>query len=217
MSGQITAMLGPTNTGKTHYAIERMLAHRTGVIGLPLRLLAREVYDRIVRARGPSCVALVTGEERIVPERTQYWVCTTEAMPEGIGADFVALDEIQLCADPERGHVFTDRLLHARGLHETLFLGSETMKGAIAALVPKVQFTRRERFSELKWAGSKKTSRMPARSAIVGFSVDNVYAIAELLRRQKGGSAVVMGALSPRTRNAQVEMYQNGEIGRAHV
>ncbi len=212
MSGQITAMLGPTNTGKTHYAIERMLAHRTGVIGLPLRLLAREVYDRIVRARGPSCVALVTGEERIVPERTQYWVCTTEAMPEGIGADFVALDEIQLCADPERGHVFTDRLLHARGLHETLFLGSETMKGAIAALVPKVQFARRERFSELKWAGSKKTSRMPARSAIVGFSVDNVYAIAELLRRQKGGSAVVMGALSPRTRNAQVEMYQNGDV-----
>ncbi|MDD8023872.1 MAG: helicase-related protein [Paracoccaceae bacterium] len=212
MSGQITAMLGPTNTGKTHYAIERMLAHRTGVIGLPLRLLAREVYDRIVRARGPSCVALVTGEERIVPERTQYWVCTTEAMPEGIGADFVALDEIQLCADPERGHVFTDRLLHARGLHETLFLGSETMKGAIAALVPKVQFTRRERFSELAWAGSKKTSRMPVRSAIVGFSVDNVYAIAELLRRQKGGSAVVMGALSPRTRNAQVEMYQNGDV-----
>ncbi|MBK5946998.1 disulfide oxidoreductase [Rhodobacter veldkampii DSM 11550] len=210
--GRITAVLGPTNTGKTHYAIERMLAHRTGVIALPLRLLAREVYDRIVKARGPSVVALVTGEERIVPERTQYWVCTTEAMPDGIGADFVAIDEIQLCADPDRGHVFTERLLSARGLHETLFLGSETMRGAIAALVPKAQFTRRERFSTLTWAGSKKTSRMPPRSAIVGFSVDNVYAVAELIRRQKGGCAVVMGALSPRTRNAQVALYQNGDV-----
>ncbi|MBD3804020.1 MAG: disulfide oxidoreductase [Thioclava sp.] len=189
-----------------------MLAHRTGVIGLPLRLLAREVYDRIVEQRGPSVVALVTGEERIVPERTQYWVCTVEAMPTGIGADFLAIDEIQLCGDPERGHVFTDRLLHARGLHETLFLGSETMRGAIAALVPKVQFTKRERFSELTYAGSKKISRMKPRSAIVGFSVENTYAIAELIRRQKGGCAVVMGALSPRTRNAQVAMYQNGDV-----
>ncbi|MEM9971682.1 MAG: helicase-related protein, partial [Pseudomonadota bacterium] len=202
----------PTNTGKTHYAIERMLAHRTGIIGLPLRLLAREVYDRIVALRGPSVVALVTGEERIVPERTQYWVCTTEAMPDGMGADFVAIDEIQLCADPERGHVFTDRLLRARGTSETLFMGSDTMRKAIAAQVDGVQFQRRERFSELTYTGSKKISRMPARSAIVGFSVDNVYAIAELLRRQKGGAAVVMGALSPRTRNAQVEMYQNGEV-----
>ena len=210
--GRVTAVLGPTNTGKTHYAIERMLAHRTGVIGLPLRLLAREVYDRIKAKRGPSVVALLTGEERIVPERAQYWVCTTEAMPDGLGADFVAIDEVQLCADPERGHVFTERLLRARGLHETLLLGSETMRPAIAALVPKVQFTRRERFSNLTYAGSKKTSRMPPRSAIVGFSVDNVYAMAELLRRQKGGCAVVMGALSPRTRNAQVEMYQNGDV-----
>ncbi|MDO5605937.1 MAG: helicase-related protein [Paracoccus sp. (in: a-proteobacteria)] len=208
---RITAILGPTNTGKTHYAIERMLAHRTGVIGLPLRLLAREVYDRIVKARGPSVVALVTGEERIVPPRAQYWVATTEAMPE-IAADFVAIDEIQLCADPQRGHVFTDRLLHARGLHETLFLGSDTMRPAIAALIEGVQFMRRERFSALNWSGSKKISRMPARSAIVGFSVDDVYAIAELLRRQKGGAAVVMGALSPRTRNAQVAMYQSGEV-----
>ncbi|MBV7378333.1 helicase-related protein [Maritimibacter dapengensis] len=208
----ITAVLGPTNTGKTHYAIERMLAHRTGVIGLPLRLLAREVYDRIVALRGPSVVALVTGEERIVPERTQYWVCTVEAMPEGIGADFVAIDEIQLCADPERGHVFTERLLNARGLHETLFMGSDTIRGAIAALVPKVQFMRRERFSSLTYAGSKKLSRMPGRAAIVGFSVDNLYAVAELMRRQKGGVAVVMGALSPRTRNAQVDMYQNGDV-----
>jgi ATP-dependent RNA helicase SUPV3L1/SUV3 len=209
---RIAAVLGPTNTGKTHYAIERMLGHRTGVIGLPLRLLAREVYDRIVALRGPSVVALVTGEERIVPDRAQYWVATVEAMPEGIGADFVAVDEIQLCGDPERGHVFTDRLLNARGLHETLFLGSESMKGAIAALVPKAQFLKRERFSTLSWNGSKKISRMPPRSAIVSFSVENLYAIAELIRRQKGGCAVVMGALSPRTRNAQVALYQNGDV-----
>ncbi|WP_340263056.1 helicase-related protein [Sulfitobacter pontiacus] len=209
---RVVAVLGPTNTGKTTYAIERMLAHRTGVIGLPLRLLAREVYDRIVALRGPSIVALVTGEERIVPPRTQYWVCTVEAMPEGMGADLVAVDEIQLCADPERGHVFTDRLLRARGQHETLFMGSDTMRGSIAALVPEAQFIRRERMSELIYSGQKKISRMRPRSAIVGFSVENVYAIAELIRRQKGGAAVVMGALSPRTRNAQVAMYQNGEV-----
>ncbi len=210
--GRIAAVLGPTNTGKTHYAIERMLAHRTGVIGLPLRLLAREVYDRIVGLRGPSVVALVTGEERIVPERAQYWVCTVEAMPLGLGPDFLAVDEIQLCADPERGHVFTDRLLHARGRHETLFLGAATMRPAIAALIPGAQFISRERFSQLLYTGSKKISRMPPRSAIVGFSVENLYATAELLRRQKGGAAVVMGALSPRTRNAQVELYQNGDV-----
>lgn len=209
---RVTAVLGPTNTGKTHYAIERMLAHHTGVIGLPLRLLAREVYDRIVAQRGPSVVALVTGEERIVPDRTQYWVCTVEAMPLDIGADFVAVDEIQMCADPERGHVFTDRLLRARGFHETLFMGAETMRQAIAHLVPGVTFLKRERFSELSYTGSKKISRMPPRAAIVGFSVENVYAIAELIRRQKGGCAVVMGALSPRTRNAQVALYQNGDV-----
>ncbi|SEQ99572.1 helicase-related protein [Thalassovita taeanensis] len=211
-NSRITAVLGPTNTGKTHYAIERMLGHRTGIIGLPLRLLAREVYDKIVALRGPSVVALVTGEERIVPPRTQYWVCTVEAMPEGMGCDFLAVDEIQICADPERGHVFTDRLLRSRGLHETLFLGSDTMRQTIAALVPQAQFMRRERLSQLVYSGSKKISRMQPRSAIVGFSVDNVYAIAELLRRQKGGAAVVMGALSPRTRNAQVELYQNGDV-----
>ena len=211
-NARITAVLGPTNTGKTHYAIERMLGHRTGVIGLPLRLLAREVYDRIVAQRGPSVVALVTGEERIVPERTQYWVCTVEAMPQEIGADFIAIDEIQLCADLDRGHVFTDRLLRARGLLETMFLGSDTMRPAIAALVPGVQFVSRPRLSELTWGGSKKISRMPERSAIVGFSVENVYAIAELIRRTKGGCAVVMGALSPRTRNAQVALYQNGDV-----
>ena len=209
---RVAAVLGPTNTGKTSYAIERMLGHRTGVIGLPLRLLAREVYDRIVALRGPSVVALVTGEERIVPPRTQYWVCTVEAMPEGMGCDFLAIDEIQLCADPERGHVFTDRLLRARGQHETLFLGADTMRGPIAALVPEVQFMRRDRMSQLVYSGQKKVSRMRPRTAIVGFSVDNVYAIAELIRRQKGGAAVVMGALSPRTRNAQVDMYQNGEV-----
>ncbi|SEN43343.1 ATP-dependent RNA helicase SUPV3L1/SUV3 [Loktanella fryxellensis] len=209
---RVTAILGPTNTGKTHHAIERMLGHRTGVIGLPLRLLAREVYDRIVKARGPGVVALVTGEERIVPPRTAYWVCTVEAMPEGLGCDFLAVDEIQLCGDPERGHVFTDRLLHARGLHETLFMGADTMRQAIVAMIPGVVIQRRERFSELTYAGSKKLSRMPARAAIVGFSVENCYAIAELIRRQKGGAAVVMGALSPRTRNAQVELYQNGDV-----
>ena len=212
MGSRITAVLGPTNTGKTHYAIERMLSYKSGVIGLPLRLLAREVYDRIVAVRGPGVVALITGEERIVPPRAAYWVCTVEAMPDGMGCDFLAVDEIQLCGDPERGHIFTDRLLNARGLHETLFLGAETMRNAIAAMVPDAQFMRRERMSQLTYSGSKKISRMPARAAIVGFSVDNVYAIAELLRRTKGGAAVVMGALSPRTRNAQVEMYQNGDV-----
>ncbi|SNY58991.1 Helicase conserved C-terminal domain-containing protein [Pseudooceanicola antarcticus] len=210
--GRITAVLGPTNTGKTHYAIERMLGHRTGIIGLPLRLLAREVYDRIVAARGPSVVALVTGEERIVPPRTKYWVCTVEAMPEGMGCDFLAVDEIQLCADPERGHVFTDRLLRSRGLVETMFLGSHSMRGVIADLLPETQFIRRERMSELTYAGGRKIARLPTRSAVVGFSVDNIYAMAELIRRQKGGAAVVMGALSPRTRNAQVELYQNGDV-----
>lgn len=211
-NSRITAVLGPTNTGKTHYALERMIAHRTGVIGLPLRLLAREVYDKLVALRGPSVVALVTGEERIVPPRAQYWVCTVEAMPTALGAEFVAIDEIQICADPERGHIFTDRLLNMRGSHETIFMGSDTMRGPIARLVPACQFIHRDRFSVLEYTGPKKISRMPERSAIVGFSVDNVYAIAELLRRQKGGAAVVMGALSPRTRNAQVELYQNGDV-----
>ena len=212
INSRVTAVLGPTNTGKTHYAIERMLAHRSGVIGLPLRLLAREVYDRIVAIKGPGVVAMITGEERIVPPRAAYWVCTVEAMPDGMGCDFLAVDEIQLCNDPERGHVFTDRLLNARGLHETLFMGAATMHNAIADLIPDAQFIYRERMSTLTYSGSKKLSRMPSRAAIVGFSVENCYAIAELLRRQKGGAAVVMGALSPRTRNAQVEMYQNGDV-----
>jgi len=209
---RITAVLGPTNTGKTHYAIERMLGHRTGIIGLPLRLLAREVYDRVKARRGPNAVALVTGEERIVPERARYWVCTVESMPESLGADFLAVDEIQLCADPERGHVFTDRLLRSRGMQETYFMGAATIRGAIRDLVPGARFLNRERLSELAYAGARKIGRMPARSAIVGFSVENLYAIAELVRRRKGGAAIVMGALSPRTRNAQVELYQNGDV-----
>ncbi|MYA89602.1 MAG: disulfide oxidoreductase, partial [Boseongicola sp. SB0662_bin_57] len=212
MQGRVTAALGPTNTGKTHYAVERMLGYRTGVIGLPLRLLAREIYNKIVELRGPSVVALLTGEERIIPNRTQYWVCTTEAMPGDMAVDFLAVDEIQLAADPERGHVFTDRLLRARGLAETVFMGSGTMRDTIAALVPKVTFQRRDRLSTLSYGGAKKISRLPHRSAIVGFSVESVYAIAELVRRQKGGAAVVMGALSPRTRNAQVSMYESGDV-----
>ncbi len=212
MQGRVTAALGPTNTGKTRYAVERMLGHRTGVMGLPLRLLAREVYGRIVALRGPSAVALVTGEERIVPDRARYWVCTTEAMPGDMAADFLAVDEIQLAADPERGHVFTDRLLRARGLAETVFMGSETMRDPIAALLPEAAFQRRERLSTLSYTGAKRVSRLPRRSAIVGYSVESVYGIAELVRRQKGGAAVVMGALSPRTRNAQVSMYESGDV-----
>ena len=209
---RISAVLGPTNTGKTHYAIERMLSYKSGIIGLPLRLLAREVYDKIVSLRGVSKVALLTGEERITPHKAQYWVCTVEAMPEGLHNDFLAVDEIQLANDPDRGHIFTDRLLRSRGAHETLFLGSETMRNPIKSLVPDAHFISRERFSNLVYTGSKKISRVPARSAIVGFSVDNVYSIAEILRRLKGGAAVVMGALSPRTRNAQVDLYQNGDV-----
>ena len=208
----VTAVLGPTNTGKTHYAIERMIARESGIIGLPLRLLAREVYDKIVALRGPNAVSLITGEEKIAPPRARYHVCTVEAMPLHLPADFVAVDEIQLCADPDRGHIFTDRLLHARGQYETLLLGSDTIKQRIANLVPEARFDRRERFSTLAWAGSKKISRLKPRTAIVAFSVDQVYAIAELIRRQRGGAAVVMGALSPRTRNAQVALYQNGDV-----
>ena len=209
---KIVAVLGPTNTGKTYYAIERMLGYKSGIIGLPLRLLAREVYDKIAQVRGPSCVALVTGEERIVPAKANYWVCTVEAMPENLSVECLIIDEIQLSADPERGYIFTDRLLKSRGKLETIFLGAETMKGPIKTLIPDVLIQNRKRMSNLTYAGSKKISRMPPRSAIVSFSVDNVYGIAELIRRQKGGAAVVMGALSPRTRNAQVELYQNGDV-----
>ena len=207
-----TAVLGPTNTGKTHLAIERMLGRGSGIIGLPLRLLAREVYDRIVAKRSAREVALITGEEKITPPGAKFIVCTVEAMPLDKDPDFVAIDEIQLCADPDRGHVFTSRLLQARGRHETMFLGSESMRGLIGQLIPNTTFVTRPRLSKLSFAGSKKISRLPRRTAIVGFSADAVYSIAELIRRHRGGAAVVLGALSPRTRNAQVELYQSGEV-----
>ncbi len=206
------AVLGPTNTGKTHLAIERMIGYASGMIGLPLRLLAREVYDRIVKLRGKASVALITGEEKIVPPRAVYFVCTVEAMPLTREVEFLAIDEIQLAADPTRGHVFTDRLLHARGRYETMFLGSASMSGLIRRLLPDVEFVDRERFSTLTYAGSKKLTRLPRRTAVVAFSAERVYAIAELIRRQRGGAAVVMGSLSPRTRNAQVALYQSGEV-----
>ena len=209
----VTAVLGPTNTGKTHLAIERMLGHATGVIGFPLRLLARENYDRICRLRGSAAeVALITGEEKIIPRRPRWYVCTVEAMPVDLRLDFLAIDEIQLCADRERGHIFTDRLMRARGLKETMFLGAETMRPMIRRLAPDARFETRERLSTLSYAGSKKISRLPPRSAVVAFAIDDVYAIAELIRRQRGGAAIVMGALSPRTRNAQVAMFQEGEV-----
>jgi ATP-dependent RNA helicase SUPV3L1/SUV3 len=210
--GRIAAVLGPTNTGKTHFAIERMLAHRSGMIGLPLRLLAREVYDRIVRIKGEKLCALVTGEEKIVPPDARYFVCTVEAMPLDLRVAFLAIDEIQLCADPERGHVFTDRLLNARGEEETLFLGAETMRGCIQRFVPGAHFITRPRFSDLAYTGHKKLTRLPRRSAVVAFSTEDVYGIADLVRRQRGGAAVVLGALSPRTRNAQVALYQSGDV-----
>ncbi len=209
---QLRAILGPTNTGKTHFAIERMLAHHTGMIGLPLRLLAREVYETICERVGPEAVALVTGEERILPHGARYWVATTEAMPVHLSVDFVAIDEIQTATDLERGHVFTDRILHARGKHETLLLGAATMGPIIRALLPGIEIIERPRFSQLLYAGSKKITRLPPRSAIIAFSAREVYAIAELVRRERGGAAIVMGALSPRTRNAQVALYQNGEV-----
>lgn len=208
----VTAVLGPTNTGKTHLAIERMLGHASGMIGLPLRLLAREVYDKIGNRIGFQNVALITGEEKIKPERARYWVSTVEAMPRDIDVDFLAIDEIQLAADPERGHVFTDRLLHARGRQETLLLGAQTMRDCIQDLIDGANFISRPRLSKLTYAGEKKITRLPTRSAVVAFSANEVYSIAELIRRQRGGAAVVLGALSPRTRNAQVELYQSGDV-----
>jgi ATP-dependent RNA helicase SUPV3L1/SUV3 len=209
---KLVAVLGPTNTGKTHLAVERMLGHASGMIGLPLRLLAREIYDRIVKLRGARAVALITGEEKIVPPRPHYFVCTVEAMPLSREVEFLAVDEIQLCADPERGHVFTHRLLHARGTAETMLLGAGTMAPLVRHLLPHAEIVTRERFSALTYAGPKKLTRLPRRSAVVAFSADQVYAIAELIRRQRGGAAVVMGSLSPRTRNAQVALYQSGEV-----
>jgi ATP-dependent RNA helicase SUPV3L1/SUV3 len=220
----VTAVLGPTNTGKTHLAVERMCGHASGMIGFPLRLLAREVYDRVVRLKGEANVGLITGEEKILPPKARWFLCTAESMPisGGVfaGADsniprdvaFVGLDEAQLGADPERGHVFTDRLLRARGREETMILGSESLKPMLKALVPDAEIIGRPRFSTLSYAGARKLSRLPRRSAIVAFSAEEVYAVAEALRRLRGGAAVVMGALSPRTRNAQVAMFQAGEV-----
>ncbi|MBI1392546.1 MAG: hypothetical protein GC152_07380 [Alphaproteobacteria bacterium] len=210
--GGLIGVLGPTNTGKTYFAIERLLAHRSGMIGLPLRLLAREVYDKLVLRIGSRDVALVTGEEKIVPPNPRYWVSTVEAMPLEREVECLAIDEIQLANDPERGRVFTSRLLHARGRIETIFIGAETMRPILRRLFPRIEFVAKERFSQLTHIGSKKVSRLPRRSAVVAFSVDSVYAIAELIRRQRGGAAVVLGALSPRTRNAQAELYQEGEV-----
>src|SRR6202522_3617768 len=208
----VTAVLGPTNTGKTHLAIERMLAHSSGLIGLPLRLLAREVYNRAVERVGADAVALVTGEEKIKPPNPRFWVATVEAMPRDLDVAFLAVDEIQLAADFERGHVLTDRILHRRGREESLVLGAATMRPIIERLLPGVSIVSRPRLSQLTFAGEKKLTRLPRRSAIVAFSADEVYAIGELIRRQRGGAAVVLGALSPRTRNAQVALYQAGEV-----
>jgi ATP-dependent RNA helicase SUPV3L1/SUV3 len=208
----VTVLLGPTNTGKTHYAIERMLSYPSGMIGLPLRLLAREVYNRAVEKAGAGAVALITGEEKIKPDSPRYWVSTVEAMPRDLDVAFVAVDEIQLAADLDRGHVFTDRLLNLRGREETLLIGAATMHRAVRELLPAARILARPRLSKLSFAGGKKITRLPRRSAIVAFSAEDVYAIAEWIRRQCGGAAVVLGALSPRTRNAQVDMFQNGIV-----
>ncbi|MBK8259721.1 MAG: helicase, partial [Polyangiaceae bacterium] len=208
----ITALLGPTNTGKTHRAVTRMLEHETGMIGLPLRLLAREVYDKVTAAVGEKRVALVTGEEKRVPRKPDYWVCTVEAMPVGVEVDFLAVDEIQLAADDQRGHVFTERMLGARGKKETWFLGAGTMRQLVSELLPTAKIVEHPRFSKLSFVGAHKIGKLPPKSALVGFSAEQVYETAEKVRRLRGGAAVVLGALSPRTRNAQVAMFQAGEV-----
>ena len=211
-SQKIVALLGPTNTGKTHVAIERMLEFDSGIFGLPLRLLAREVYDKCIDKIGLEKVALITGEEKIIPASADYFICTVESMPKDKEVDFVAVDEIQMCADRERGHIFTDRLLHARGQKLTMFLGSQIMANIISELIKNVEFEKKERFSKLSYAGYKKISRLDRKVAIIAFSIEEVYAIAELVRRQKGGAAVIMGSLSPKTRNSQVGLYQSGDV-----
>ena len=211
-SQKIIALLGPTNTGKTHVAIERMLEFDSGIFGLPLRLLAREVYDKCIDKIGLEKVALITGEEKIIPASADYFICTVESMPKDKEVDFVAVDEIQMCADRERGHIFTDRLLHARGQKLTMFLGSQIMANIISELIKNVEFEKKERFSKLSYAGYKKISRLDRKVAIIAFSIEEVYAIAELVRRQKGGAAVIMGSLSPKTRNSQVGLYQSGDV-----
>src|ERR1044072_2444743 len=204
----VTAVLGPTNTGKTHLAIERMLAHSSGLIGLPRRLLAREVYNKIAARVGSEAVALVTGEEKIKPKSPRYWVSTVEAMPRDLDLSFLAVDEVQIASDLERGHVFTDRILNRRGRDETRLLGAATMRPIIERLLPGVSMITRPRLSSLEFAGDRKITRQPRRTAIVAFSADEVYAIAELIRRQHGGAAGVLGSLSPRTRPAQAGTFQ---------
>ena len=209
---KIVALLGPTNTGKTHDAIEKMIEFDSGIFGLPLRLLAREVYEKCVKKIGISKVALITGEEKIIPNSASFFICTVESMPKDKVVDFVAIDEIQMCADKERGHIFTDRLLYARGEELTMFLGSQVMKNIINDLIEGVDFLKKKRFSKLSYGGYKKISRLDGKVAIIAFSIEEVYAIAELVRRQKGGAAVIMGSLSPKTRNSQVELYQSGDV-----
>ncbi len=211
-SKKIVALLGPTNTGKTHEAIEKMLEFDTGIFGLPLRLLAREVYEKCVSKVGPELVALITGEEKIIPNSAKFFICTVESMPKDKIVDFIAIDEIQMCADKERGHIFTERLLNARGQELTMLLGSQVMKNIIHNLIKNVEFIKKERFSKLSYAGYKKISRLDRKVAIIAFSIEEVYAIAELVRRQKGGAAVIMGSLSPKTRNSQVDLYQSGDV-----
>ena len=211
-SRKIIALLGPTNTGKTHVAIEKMLEHDSGIFGLPLRLLAREVYEKCIEKVGVEKVALITGEEKIIPGTAQYFICTVESMPKDKEVDFVAIDEIQMCADRERGHVFTQRMLEARGTKATMFLGSQVMAQIINDLINGVVFEKKERYSNLSYSGIKKISRLDRKVAIIAFSIEEVYAIAELVRRQKGGAAVIMGSLSPKTRNSQVGLYQSGDV-----
>jgi len=209
---KITAVLGPTNTGKTHLAVDTMLEYETGIIGFPLRLLAREIFDKCVLKVGAEKVALITGEEKIIPSNVKYYICTVESMPKDIAVDFIAVDEIQMCTDHERGHIFTDRLINFRGEKLTMFLGSHTMTEIIKKLISNVEYVGRERYSKLTYSGYRKISRLDRKSAVIAFSVDEVYAIAELIRRQKGGAAIIMGSLSPRTRNSQVELYQSGDV-----
>ena len=211
-SQKIIALLGPTNTGKTHVAIQKMLEHETGIFGLPLRLLAREVYEKCIEKVGVEKVALITGEEKIIPGTAQYFICTVESMPKDKEVDFVAIDEIQMCADRERGHIFTQRMLEARGTKVTMFLGSQVMASIINDLIKDVEFEKKERYSSLSYSGIKKISRLDRKVAIIAFSIEEVYAIAELVRRQKGGAAVIMGSLSPKTRNSQVGLYQSGDV-----
>ena len=211
-SEKIVALLGPTNTGKTHIAIEKMLEFNSGIFGLPLRLLAREVYDKCILKVGAEKVALITGEEKIIPSTADYFICTVESMPKDKIVDFVAIDEIQMCADRERGHVFTERLLEARGTKLTMFLGSQIMAKIINELIDNVEFEKKDRYSKLSYSGIKKISKLDRKVAIIAFSIEEVYAIAELVRRQKGGAAVIMGSLSPKTRNSQVGLYQSGDV-----